>query len=189
MAKSVNLEPESLYDLISNIIKYCDDNALREYFLVEADQADRIPESGTVEHYKFEIKNPTDRVFAVMALLVGWRTDEKRSGNPSFNELDEDLMLELLRESRKNNIPEIDLLDKYIPRAYKRSKNTEDETIRRRLINVLRKIKKSPNFENLFTESLYWDMPSHDEFFIRGAISPWLKKNKNLILKILSDTA
>lgn len=134
-------------DLLSCLVDYS------EYLTEPPSDSKIIPmHEREAKRETFIIRSPRDRLDALIILLFGEEKEEKSRGNRSFLEHDKRLMRELLKEQKKNPAPFSKLIDKYVPLAQKRKRDTDDTSIIARLNQAYRFLIYEEKFLQKFSD-------------------------------------
>ena len=146
------------------------------------------------EVYHFVINTPQDRANALIKLVFGEEFYKKKVGNRSFADHDTELIKELKIEKERTGKTKDELLDKYVPRAQKRSEETDAESVRSRLEGIYTKLnkqeKKSAEQPINIPDNIDFDA-AIDEFNLVEDdliwLYPWLQKYRSELINLLSN--
>lgn len=187
-------KPDRTFDIICELLEHLTLEAenLRTAPAKRENPADKDkPKDKKEEHtYRFVINSPKDRLDAIIRLLFGEEIIELKRGNRSFRTRDKELMRELYAEMKTSRKSFSDLIEKYIPRAERRTKDVDDESVRARLEDAFYEAKTedehaqetSAFFKELdLDESKYHDNAEDDLHLLL----PWLRKYKAQLIKLL----
>lgn len=185
MVKIVDNSHEVICELLECILNYSE-MLQNPRYPREISEDQRYPE---VQH--FVIRSDEDRLQAVIKMIFGEYEEARKAGNPSFLEHDKRLMAELRREALKTGKTREELIDKYIPRAQKRFRKTESESVRERLIDA---------YQQLPTEMDHREIPDYGDDIGKGfeqsiaeeeidaVLRPWLQKYRRELINLLTKS-
>lgn len=138
MAKKIVKSWTVLCDLIDHLVEYGDTLQELPY------DAEPIPEEERKRVVrKFPLNTPQEKADAIITIIFGEETIEKRRGNRSFETNDRKLMFQLKAEMKATGLPRETFIDKYAEMAQKRNNDTEYDSVRERLISVYQSLSKT----------------------------------------------
>ncbi len=184
MARVPNKSFQVICELLECIVSYGEilQNPLYPDRLSDSD---RYPET-----HHIVIKSDNERMDAIIKLIFGELDEPRKIGNRSFLDHDKYLMADLKKDMKETGESREVLFEKYIKMADRRSKGTDDDSVRDRLekaYQALSRDQKSEKFIDYEVDEGRGFESNVTEDEIRCVLFPWLRKYRSELIKLLNE--